>query len=111
MIALVADVPFWVRFTISEPSMRAFAQTMPVEALRDDSCRWLGLYRVCWASTYSTLGAEDVPGSAVLGSEEWAIESNTGFVWLPEGQPEETADDSYRHLKDHWYGWHGWDSW
>uniref|UniRef100_UPI001B805508 hypothetical protein n=1 Tax=Streptosporangium amethystogenes TaxID=2002 RepID=UPI001B805508 len=64
---------------------------------------------ICWAP--QTLEGEPTPGSAALISEEWAIHSNTGFVWLPEGQPEETSDDSYRHLGGNWYGWRGWDNW
>ncbi|MBB5773708.1 hypothetical protein [Nonomuraea jabiensis] len=111
--ALVADAPFWLRFTISKPSMEAYARTVTAETPRDFSCRWLGLYRICDAFPYAGLeeNAEDIPGSACLIGEEWAIHSNTNFVLLPEGEPEETADDTYRHLMGYWYGWHGWDQW
>ncbi|WP_084959598.1 hypothetical protein [Thermoactinospora rubra] len=111
VLALVTDAPFRFRFTVSEPAMEAFARTVAVREPPDGSCRWLGLYRVCWAWPYETLDGRRVPGSAVMTSREWAIESNTGFVWLPEGRPEGTMDDSYRHITGHWYGWHGWDSW
>ncbi|WP_371779638.1 hypothetical protein [Streptosporangium subroseum] len=110
--ALVVDAPFWVRFTISQPSMKAFAKTMTAKTSLDDSCRWLGLYRMCGAFPYYSYEKdEDVPGSAAFSAREWAIESNTGFVWLPEGQPEGTMDDRYRHLIGNWHGWHGWDRW
>ncbi|WP_329087164.1 MULTISPECIES: hypothetical protein [unclassified Streptosporangium] len=92
LATIVVDAPFWVRFTISKPSMEAFAKTVTEETTIDASCRWLGLYRVCWASPYSTIEAEVLPGSAALSTEEWAIHSNTGFVWLPKGRPEETME-------------------
>jgi len=50
LAAIVVDAPFWVRFAISKPSMEAFAKTMTEKTAIDDFCRWLGLYRVCWAS-------------------------------------------------------------
>ncbi|MED7931579.1 hypothetical protein SMD20_45680 [Nonomuraea sp. LP-02] len=113
MAALVVDAPFWLRFTISKPSMEAYAQTVTRQTDRDFSCQWLGLYRICDAFPYSGWeeNAEEVPGSACLIGEEWAIESNTNFVLLPKGEPQETADDTYRHLTGYWYGWHGWDHW
>lgn len=109
----MTDASFWLRFTISKPSMEAYARTVTAEASRDFSCRWLGLYRICDAFPYSGLeeNAKDVPGSACLIGEEWVIDSNTNFVLLPLGEPEETADDTYRDLTGHWYGWHGWDNW
>ncbi|MER7504610.1 hypothetical protein AB0L05_03340 [Nonomuraea pusilla] len=112
VVALVTDAPFWLRFTISKPSMEAYARTVTAETSQDTSCRWLGLYRICGAFPYSGWGQDDqdVPGSACLIGEEWALESNTNFVLLPVGEPEETADDTYRRLTGHWYGWHGWDS-
>ncbi|GGQ23776.1 hypothetical protein [Streptosporangium pseudovulgare] len=112
VVALVADLPFRMRFAVSEPSMEAFSRTVAAGTSPDDSCRWLGLYRVCWADRYFSYEKDgEVPGSAAFSSEEWAIYSNTGFVWLPEGRPEETSDDSYRHLGGSWYGWQGWDKW
>ncbi|GGO79589.1 hypothetical protein [Nonomuraea cavernae] len=112
VVALVWDAPFWLRFTISKPSMEAFARTVTAEAPRDFSCRWVGLYRICDDFPYSGLrNPAYVPGSVCLIGEEWAIHSNTNFVLLPTGEPEETADDTYRHLTGSWYGWHGWDQW
>jgi hypothetical protein len=111
--ALAADAPFWLRFTISKPSMEAYARTVTADTPRDFSCRWLGLYRICDAFPYYEWeeNTEAIPGSACLIGEEWAIYSNTNFVLLPQGEPEETGDDTYRHLMGHWYGWHGWDQW
>ena len=111
VVALVADAPFWVRFTISAPSMEAYAKTVTDQSLSYDPCRWLGLYYVCGAFPYTDLEGKHPLGSSTLGVESWFGEGTRGFVWLPEGQPEETADDRYRHLKGHWYGWQGWDSW
>ncbi|MEU0566184.1 hypothetical protein ABZ297_12410 [Nonomuraea sp. NPDC005983] len=110
VVALILDASFWVRFTISKPSMEAYARTVTAETARDFSCQWLGLYRICDAFPYTSEDVGHVPGSACLIGEEWAIHSNTNFVLLPTGEPEETMDDTYRHLTGHWYGWHGWDS-
>jgi hypothetical protein len=111
--ALVVDAPFWLRFTISKPSMEAYAQTVTRQADRDFPCQWVGLYRICDA--FPCLGleknAEDVPGSACLIAEEWAVYSNTNFVLLSKGEPEETANDTYRPLTGRWYGWRDWDYW
>ncbi|MEV7013664.1 hypothetical protein [Streptosporangium sp. NPDC051022] len=112
VMALVADAPFWLRFTISKPSMEAYARTVTAETAGDFSCRWLGLYRICGAAPYNRWdNSQDVPGSAVLNGEEWAIYSNTHFVMLPQGRPEEVGDDTYRHLTGPWYGLHSWDNW
>ncbi|WP_030917721.1 hypothetical protein [Streptosporangium amethystogenes] len=54
LAAIVVDAPFWVRFTISKPSMEAFAKTVTEETSFYDSCRWLGLYQVCGAHSYAT---------------------------------------------------------
>ncbi|MEV1243908.1 hypothetical protein ACIBO2_12565 [Nonomuraea sp. NPDC050022] len=111
-VALVADAPFWLRFTISKPSMEAYARTVTAETQQNISCRWLGLYRICDAFPYPrSEDGEYVPGSVCLIGEEWAFGSNTNFVLLPIGEPEETADDTYRHLTGHWYGWVGSDPW
>ncbi|MFB4288759.1 hypothetical protein ACBI99_14025 [Nonomuraea sp. ATR24] len=111
-VALVTDASLWLRFTISKPSLEAYARTVTAETSRDSTCQWVGLYQICDAFPYLRLeDSEYVLGSACLIGEEWAIDSNTSFVLLPVGEPEETADDSYRHLMGNWYGWHGWDHW
>ncbi|MEV4286213.1 hypothetical protein AB0K40_11985 [Nonomuraea bangladeshensis] len=111
--ALVVDAPFWLRFTISKPNMEAYAQTVTRQTDRDFPCQWVGLYRICDAFPCLELekNAEDVPGSACLIAEEWAVYSNTNFVLLSKGEPEETANDTYRHLTGRWYGWRAWDYW
>ncbi|GAA5068311.1 hypothetical protein HNP84_008355 [Thermocatellispora tengchongensis] len=112
VLALLTDAPFRVRFAISKPSLETFAKTASLtEDKPIDSCRWVGLYYMCWAYRYETASGVHFRGGATLSSREWAIETNTGFVYLPKGRPEETLDDSYRHLGGPWYGWHGWDSW
>ncbi|MFC4119387.1 hypothetical protein [Nonomuraea zeae] len=111
-VALITDAPFQARFAISKPSLDAYAKTVTAEGPQDSPCRWVGLYRVCYAFTYTSADSDEhVPGSAALIAEEWAIHSNTRFLLLPVGVPEETYDDTFRHLTGHWYGWHGWDKW
>jgi hypothetical protein len=111
--ALVTDAPFWLRFTISKPSLEAYARTVTAETKPDPSCRWLGLYRTCGSFPCSGWeeNTRDVPGSACLSGQEWAIHSYTNFVLLPVGEPEQTMEDNYRHLTGHWYGWAGSDPW
>ncbi|MEV5895522.1 hypothetical protein [Nonomuraea fuscirosea] len=112
VLALIIDAPFWLRFTISEPSIKAYAEAVVKNPDREEPCQWAGLYYVCDGWQYSDLDTgEEVPGSATFGVQEWFLDDNRGFLWLPSGEPDETADDSYRYLKDHWYGYKGWDGW
>lgn len=114
MLALITDAPFWIRFTISEPSMRAYAEAVTENPDRAEEapCQWAGLYYVCGSWQYTDLRTgEVVPGSAGFTVKAWAVQENKGFLWLPTGEPEETFDDRYRYLKAHWYGYEGWDSW
>jgi len=90
--------------------MEAYARTVTADTPQDFSCQWVGLYRICDRFLYLGLETgEYVPGSACLVSEEWALDSNTAFVLLPIGKPEETAEDTYRHLTGNWYARQGWD--
>ncbi|MGW0589871.1 hypothetical protein [Streptosporangium sp. NPDC002607] len=112
MLALITDAPFWIRFTISAPSMEAYAKAVAESPDRKEPCQWVGLYYVCDGWRYLDLDTgERVPGSAEFGVQDWFLHDNKGFLWLPSGEPDETMDDSYRYLKDHWYGSEGWDHW
>ncbi|MEV0314829.1 hypothetical protein [Nonomuraea fuscirosea] len=112
LLALITDAPFWIRFTISQPSMEAYAKTVIEDPKRKRPCQWIGLYHVCGGWQYMDLDTgERIPGSAEFGVQDPFLYDNKGFVWLPSGQPDETADDRYRHLIGHWYGSDGWDSW
>ena len=112
VFALITDAPFWIRFTISEPSMNAYAKAVVENPDHEEPCQWVGLYYVCDGWDYLDLDTgERVPGSAEFAVQDWFLYDNKGFLWLPSGEPDETADDSYRHLKDHWYGAEGWDHW
>ncbi|GAA3245720.1 hypothetical protein [Nonomuraea helvata] len=112
LLALITDAPFWIRFTLSEPSMKAYVQAVVDNPDRKEPCQWVGLYYVCGGWPYSDLqSGEEIPGSAQFGVQDWFLHDNKGFLWLPSGEPDETSDDSYRYLKDHWYGSEGWDHW
>jgi hypothetical protein len=113
LIALAADVPFTLRFSLSAPSLGAYAEKiMEQSSIPYESCEWAGLYRVCGGGAeHLALDGVLVPGSAGFMTTEWAIYSNTGFSWHPGAVPQETADDTYRHLVGNWYGYHGWDGW
>ncbi|MFI6604455.1 hypothetical protein ACIBHX_50210 [Nonomuraea sp. NPDC050536] len=43
MLALVTDAPFWIRFTISESSMEAYAKAVAVNPSSKKPCQWAGL--------------------------------------------------------------------
>lgn len=110
ILALVTNAPFHLRFAISLPEMEEYAATVK-EQSADAPCEWVGLYRVCYSSPHY-VESEAVPGSAYLSTEEWVIDSNTGFLMVPHGKPEaETIDDKYRHISGRWFGHHGWDNW
>lgn len=66
MLALITDASFWIRFTLSEPSMAAYAKVVAVsEWLPDESYQWVGLYYVCGGWQHLDLDTGlDVPGSA-----------------------------------------------
>ncbi|GAA4536095.1 MULTISPECIES: hypothetical protein [Nonomuraea] len=116
LLSLVTDAPFQLRFAISLPEislpeMEAYAATVKEQSRLDAPCEWVGLYRVCYSAPHY-VDSEPVPGSAYLGTEEWVIDSNTGFLMVPHGEPEaETIDDEYRHVGGRWFGHHGWDNW
>jgi len=111
---LVLDGPRWVRFTLSEPSLRAYAEsfTESDDAERTEECRWLGLYRSCWA--------DQVDGGVLIGIRDLDVlvdlglvsSAGKGFAWLPAGRPpaDRTIDDRYRRYTGDWWIWHGWDS-
>ncbi|NUW34184.1 hypothetical protein HTZ77_22490 [Nonomuraea sp. SMC257] len=109
--ALVTDAPFWIRFTISRPSLDAYAKAVMENPRRPESCQWVGLYYVCGGWQYMDLDGKRIPGSAEFGVEDPFLYDDKGFLWLPSGEPDETTDDHYRHLTGHWYGSDGWDSW
>lgn len=112
VLALMTDAPFWIRFTISAPSMQAYAKAVAESPGHREPCQWVGLYYVCDGWRYLDLDTgEEVTGSAEFGVEDWFLHGGKGFVWLPSGKPYETVDDRYRYLKDHWYGSDGWGHW
>lgn len=99
--------------TLSEPSMNAYAKAVTANPHRQEHCQWSacttcvtdGAARITRGST------GEIPGSAGFETPDLFLHDNKGFLWSPSGEPEETADDSYRHLKDRWYGYEGWDHW
>ncbi|WP_440069769.1 hypothetical protein [Streptosporangium sp. OZ121] len=112
MLALMTDAPFWIRFTLSAPSMEAYAKSVAENPDRKEPCQWVGLYYVCGGQQHlNSDTGEKVPGSAEFSAQDWFLDGNKGFLWLPFGEPVETADASYRYLKDRWYGYQGWDNW
>jgi hypothetical protein len=113
LVALATDAPFMPRFSLSAPSLGAYAEKiMEQSPIPYESCEWAGLYRVCGGRVdHSASDDVLVPGSAGFMTTEWAIYGNTGFSWHPGVVPQETADDTYRHLVGNWYGYHGWDQW
>jgi hypothetical protein len=113
VLALIADAPFWIRFTISAPSLEAYAKAVAEDPERGRPCRWVGLYYVCSSGwQYMDLDTgERIPGSAEFGVQDPFLYDDKGFLWLPSGEPDETADDKYRHLTGHLYGSDGWDHW
>ncbi|MER6004189.1 hypothetical protein ABT120_36895 [Nonomuraea angiospora] len=114
MLALVTDTPFWIRFTLSESSMEAYAKTVVVSPSHKEPCQWAGLYYVCDGSQYHDgVTGEALPGSAQFGVRDWFLDGNNGFIWLPTGEPNDIAGEygeSYSYLKDCWYSYKGgWD--
>jgi hypothetical protein len=107
-VALVTNAPFWIRCTISEPSLTAYAAAVDENPGRKEPCQWVGLYYVCDGRRYDDLyTGDEVPGSARLVVRDLFLQNDKGFVWLTTGEPDETADggDRYAHLKGYWYSY------
>ncbi|AWS40095.1 hypothetical protein [Streptosporangium sp. 'caverna'] len=104
VVVLAVDGPMWVRFTLSEPSMQAYAKTIAAGNEIDRSCRWLGLYHVCWG--------EPVEGGALLVVGDIPSIQTMGFAWLPGGQEPSDAgyENYYTPFTGTWWDWQGWDS-
>ncbi|MEV5895508.1 hypothetical protein [Nonomuraea fuscirosea] len=105
VIVLVADAPFWVRYTISEPSLKAYAAAVDENPGRKEPCQWVGLYYVCDGRRYDDLSTgKEISGSARLVVRDLFGQDDRGFVWLTVGEPDETADggDRYTHLGGYW---------
>jgi hypothetical protein len=107
---LVSDGPRRVRLALSEPSMRAYAASITERDTGE--CRWLGLYRSCWAEPVDggvLIGIRDLDVLVDLGL---VVSAGKGFAWLPAGRPpaDRTIDDRYRRYAGDWWIWHGWDS-
>ncbi|MDP9848338.1 hypothetical protein [Streptosporangium lutulentum] len=67
---------------------------------------------VYWAwATEAVLAALAVPAVAAWAGAAAMPAARAPARAVPKGQPEETSDDSYRHLGGNWYGWRGWDNW
>ncbi|MDX3105611.1 hypothetical protein [Nonomuraea angiospora] len=114
MLALVTDAPFWIRFTLSETSMEAYAKAVAVSPGGKEPCQWAGLYRVCDGSQYHDgVTGEERPGSAQFGVRDWFLGDDKGFIWLAAGEPNDIAGkygESYSYLKGRWYSYEGgWD--
>ncbi|AWS44090.1 hypothetical protein [Streptosporangium sp. 'caverna'] len=105
VVALSVDGPLWVRFTLSEPSMQAYAKTIAAGDETDEGCRWLGLYHVCWS--------EPIEGGALLVVEDYGMMGTEGFAWLPGGQEPSDAgyENHYTPFAGPWWDWRGWSSW
>jgi hypothetical protein len=107
-IALITNAPFWIRYTISEPSLRGYATAVDENPGRKEPCQWVGLYYVCDGRRYDDLlTGEEIPGSARLVVRDLFQQDDKGFVWLTSGEPNENADggDRYTHLKGYWYSY------
>jgi hypothetical protein len=105
-VALITNAPFWIRYTISEPSLTAYATAVDENPGYKEPCQWVGLYYVCDGRRYDDLyTGDEVPGSARLVVRDLFLQNDKGFVWLTTGEPDENADggDRYAHLKGYWY--------
>ncbi|TYB64821.1 hypothetical protein FXF51_20430 [Nonomuraea sp. PA05] len=112
LLALITDAPFHIRFTLSQPSLDLYAAALIADPERERPCQWVGLYFTCGGGPYMDLDTgELIPGSAQFSVHDPFLHDNKGFLWLPSAEPDETADDRYRHLTRDWYGHSGWDHW
>ncbi|TQS08393.1 hypothetical protein [Microbispora hainanensis] len=101
--ALAVDGPLWVRFTLSEPSMQAYAKAIAAGVPPGPGCRMLGLYYVCHS--------ERVEGGALLVVKDIGMMDRMGFAWLPGGRApsDDGYDNDYTQFTGPWWGWEGWD--
>jgi hypothetical protein len=108
-LAVRADVPFWVRFTVSQSSLEQYAVNL-ANGGREEECRWAGLYYACEEPFFEeTRGA---PSGVQLMVTDWPLMRTRGFVWMPAGRP--PPDDgwtSHKHLVGPWWGRKTWDGW
>ncbi|MEU8380812.1 hypothetical protein [Streptosporangium sp. NPDC048865] len=113
VVALAVDGPLWVRFTLSEPIMQAYAKTIASGEEVDESCRWRGLYHVCWSSPIDGGAKLDVNDLGILENSATIQTTGAGFVWFPGGgDPTRAAGDQTSDLPfaEPWLIWKGWDS-
>ncbi|WP_424535504.1 hypothetical protein ACOZ38_36270 [Sphaerisporangium viridialbum] len=115
VLAIKADVPFQVRFKLSQSSLEHYAAKL---AQRDHNvgCQWVGLYYTCGEhavddGTIVAGGAEAIDGGAQVMVIDWPLISSRGFLWLPDRRepPEDAWCDDYRHLVGPWWGCRTWD--
>jgi hypothetical protein len=107
-LALITNAPLWIRYAISEPSLRSYAIAVDQNPHRKEPCQWVGLYYVCDGRRHDDLlTGEEIPGSARLAVRDLFLRYDKGFVWMTSGEPNENADggDRYSHLKGRWYSY------
>jgi hypothetical protein len=103
-VAIDLDMPFRVRFGLSEPALTAYAHAVAQSGTVSWECHQVGLYRVCWS--------EMTPGGGARFSvDDWLIRSTVGFIWSPAGQMPDSDVEQFDLITGPWYAWHGWDEW
>lgn len=103
-LAITADVPFRVRFALSQSALAEHAQAVARSGTSSHECRQVGLYPVCWSE--ATPG-----GGARFSIDDWLVRTSAGFVWSPAGQMPEDDVDRLDPISGPWYAWSGWDEW
>ncbi|WP_406319550.1 hypothetical protein OHA77_19740 [Streptosporangium sp. NBC_01639] len=103
-LAITADVPFRVRFALSQAALADHAQAVARSGTSSHECRQVGLYPVCWSE--ATPG-----GGARFSIDDWLVSTSAGFVWSPAGQMPEDDMDQLDPISGPWYAWSGWDEW
>ncbi|RCG20136.1 hypothetical protein DQ384_37950 [Sphaerisporangium album] len=116
ILTIKADVPFQVRFRLSQSSLEHYAAKL-AQSGRTSGCQWVGLYYVCGDYPYDgdivSSGTEAVTGGAQIMVNDWPIMMSRGFFWLPDGRqpPDDAYYEDYKHLVGPWWGIQAWDGW
>ncbi|MER6824433.1 hypothetical protein ABT352_00355 [Streptosporangium sp. NPDC000563] len=103
-LAISADIPFQVRFTLSKSALTDHAQAVARSGTSSHECRLVGLYPVCWS-------AATPDGGAQFSIDDWRIRTSAGFVWSPTGQVSEEGPGRLDPISGPWYAWSAWDRW
>jgi hypothetical protein len=90
------NVPYTVRFALSEASLERFAQAVATGAESETGDRWVGLFPL--------KSAERIDGGARFLVKDVGFIDSYGFAWSPQGEPSDEYAD-YEHLHGSWYEW------